>query len=203
MGYPKAEWLRAVRDALGEPPRSFAFWDRITYLRVPMPGWARGDPIKLYFNGRRRLLQDGFVTWGHFVQANYLLFKPGPFSAPAEMVFGLDPARDPDPGVLESTAGRLFELKGATSTDPEAAAIGRHLPAERTRAFGMPIPRAFRAPQPLALSTVFVCRAHLPQPRFLHHRLLPLLVSPTDPRIIMPVPARYWPDPLLTWWSEG
>ena len=203
MGYPRTDWLNGVRDALGEPPRSFGLWDRLRYLRVKAPSWAGGDALRLYFNGRPRLLRDGHVTWGHFVQANYLLFQPGPMSAPADMVFGLDPARDPDPRALEAVAGRLFELKGGRAADPEAAAIGRHLAAETTRAFGMSVPRSFRPPQPLALSTVFVYRPHLPEPRFLHQRLLPILVSPTDPRIIMPVPARYWPDPLLAWWREG
>ena len=203
MGYPRSEWLRACRDTIGETPRSFGLWDRLTYLRVPAPSWAGGDPLRLYFRGRPRLLREGFVTWGHFVQANYLLFEPGSMHAPAEVVYGIDPTRDPDPAILETVAGRLFNLKGTAPSDPEEAAVGRHLAAEITRAFGMPVPRSFRVPQPLALSTVFVYRPHLPEPRFLCQRILPLLVSPTDPRIIMPVPFRYWPDPLLSWWRES
>jgi hypothetical protein len=119
------------------------------------------------------------------------------------MVYGLDPARDPDPAILNAVARRLFEFKQASSPDPEAAAVGRHLAAERTRAIVMPVPRQLRAPQSLALSTIFIYRPHLPEPRFLHHRFLPLLVSPIHPRIIMPVPSRYWPDPLFAWWSES
>ena len=193
-----------VRDAIGEPPRSFGVWDRVGYLRVRRPGWAGGDPIRLFFNGRKRLLQSGYVTWGSLVQANYLLWQLGRDNAPGEVIFSSDPRLDADPAVLEAVANRLYEFKESPPTnDPEAGAIGRHLAAGTTRAFGMPVPRSVRAPLPLVLSTTYFYRPHLPNPRFLCQRILPLLVSPTDPQIVMVVPARYWPAPLLTWWRES
>lgn len=202
MNYPKAEWLRECREAFGEAPRKLGLWERMTYLRFPTPDWLSGDALSILFSGRSRLLRDGFVTWGHFVQANNLLFHPGPHHCPADVVFSTDEARDPTPQALADVAHRLFQLKGSSPADSALAVIGRHLAAERTRAFGLQVPESIRQKTPLVISTVFVARHQLPEPRHLQHSSVPLVVSPTEPRIAMVLPGRYWSKPLLDWWGS-
>ena len=201
MGIPRSEWLQDCQIQFGEAPRAFGLWERLTYLRVPAPSWLdKTDLLTLYFRGQKRLLRDGFVTWGHFVQANKLLFQEGRESCPAAVTFSPNPDRPADPTTLQRAAGRLFALKGTTPAEPMAGTMAQHLTNEYSRPFGLPVPPAIH-PGSLVLSTVYVYRPHLPSPRYLCRSLVPLVVSPTAPRTAMLLPARYWPADLLDWWA--
>ncbi|MDB5389447.1 MAG: hypothetical protein JWM11_5093 [Planctomycetaceae bacterium] len=76
----------------GEAPRRFSLWDRLTYLRVPRPVWARQNPdhqLNSLFANVTELFEHGVVVWGQFIQANRMLFEPGKWDCPADILFSL------------------------------------------------------------------------------------------------------------------
>src|SRR5688572_4711207 len=114
--------MEGCRRALGSPPRRFGFWDRRRYLDVPTPKWAKGDRLMTFFQNQRQVLEEGRVTWGHVVQANSMLFEPGPHDCPAAVVYACDPARPLGLEELGAIAGSMFdELKDNERPDPEVA----------------------------------------------------------------------------------
>jgi hypothetical protein len=195
--------LRQAAQAFGNPPREFSFWDRLTYLRIPKPGWIKYSPrdeLRNLFRHRKALLADGVVVWGAIVQANSLMFKRGSSDSPADVVFSLTDAQRVDPGYLLQIARQLFALKGTKPAGPGLAAIAQHLTNERTRVFGLPVPASISPKANCQISTTLLVRKHLPRHR-LAGSYFPLLVSKPEPRVVLPLPARYWPPELIEQWS--
>jgi len=52
-----------------------------------------------------------------------------------------------------------------------------------------------------AVSTIFFARHHLPERR-LCSPLLPIVLSLEKRRVVMPLPARYWPEKLVKWCEQ-
>ena len=65
------------------------------------------------------LLREGLVVWAALVQANELLFRPGPMDHPAMVVYVPDESLDSCPEWLESLARDLYRLKNTTPEDPD------------------------------------------------------------------------------------
>jgi hypothetical protein len=195
------EVLATCRSDLGPAPRSYGLWDRLTYLRINRPAWAAKDPLGNYFDNRDSLLRDGVVVWGHLVQANQQLFSPGPNDCPGEVVLCPDPKIVVDPAALQEVSRRIGRLKGTTPADAALAKIAHHLTNERTRVFGLPVPKSVSPTFPAVLCTIFFQRKHLPTGK-LTGSLFPMLVMPQPPRYAMVVPGRYWPAALADFWSR-
>jgi len=194
--------LEGCRRALGAPPRRFGFWDRRRYLSVPTPRWAKQDPLMTFFSNQRQLLEEGRVTWGHVVQANEMLFQPGPHDCPGAVVYAADPSVALSLEELGGIAGRMFdELKDAERPDPALAEISRVLTDEMSRPFGISLPPALSPNAPCALSTVFVARKHLPN-AVLSQSFFPMLVLDRQPRVAMIVPSRYWSPGFTDFWTS-
>lgn len=196
--------LDECRKAFGTAPREFALWDRLAYFRVAQPAWVHGNPpddLCLLFDNLELLFSRGIVVWGHVVQANQLLFGSGHHNCPGEVVYSLDDARI-EPEDLEQIASRLFALKGTEPQDRESRRIADYLTDECQRVFGLSVPGMLSYPFRCEISTTFFARHHLPGRR-LCHPLLPLVVSPHQPRLAMPLPAKYWPSELVAWWVES
>src|SRR5690242_17380421 len=103
--------LAGCRQAFGSPPRRFSLLDRLTYLNTKRPIWCNSsDQLSRFFEGRNALLRDGMVAWGHIVQANQLMFRPGPHNCPGEVVYSNSPTVDIDLADLSDIAHRLFDL---------------------------------------------------------------------------------------------
>jgi hypothetical protein len=190
--------------AFGPPPRTFSWRDRMTYLRVRGPRirlMLCGDALNGLFRNLGSLLAEGSVVWGHIVQANELLFEPGRRNLPAEFVFSLEDRRRVDPRYLSELAMALFDLKGTQPAEPALRPIADHLTDEYQRVFGMPVPASISPGLRCEISTTYVERKHLPGGRLIDG-LLPLIVSPRQPRYVIPLPARYWPQELVALWSE-
>lgn len=199
------EMIADCAKNFGPAPRRFGLWDRLTYLRVVRPEWIYQEPIddlETLFLNLSKLKQNGRVVWGHVVQANSQLFSPGQWDCPGEVVYSLD---DPDIGLeeLSDIASRLYALKGTKPDDPQRRAIADHLTNEMTRVFGLPVPAALSPNRRCLVSTTYVVRKHLPKPgHCLRGSLLPLIVHPTPPHVALPLPSRYWPKPLVEWWTK-
>ncbi len=196
--------LRECIRSFGEPPRVHSVWDRLTYLRAPKPLWLRlfrGDRLTIHFRHLDRLFAEGRVVWGHFIQANRLMFEEGRANCPGEVVYPMADSKGADPAYLKFLAGELFRLKHTQPTDPELKPIAEYLTDERIRVFGLPVPGSISPSAQCQISTTFLVRKHLPRRR-LCTTLVPLVVSRREPFIVSVLPERYWPRELLDWWSS-
>ncbi|MBS0265991.1 MAG: hypothetical protein JSS02_28930, partial [Planctomycetes bacterium] len=129
-------------DAFGHSPRRISLWDKWTLWLMDKPEWLQNnsdDDLRLVFENWGRLIREGAVVWGHVVQANGMLFEPGPHDCPGEMVFLLD-QKVVDPDFLLQVARKLQSLKHTTPEDPGLRAVADHLTNEQTRRFGLPVP---------------------------------------------------------------
>jgi hypothetical protein len=85
----------AIHDCIenfGPAPRRQSLWNKLTYFRIPRPAWLRANPsdgLSTLFDSLPALFTEGAVVWGHVIQANSLLFEPGAFDFPGELVTGL------------------------------------------------------------------------------------------------------------------
>lgn len=190
-------------ENFGHPPRRQSLWNKLTYFRIPKPAWLRTNPsdaLTTLFDNLPTLFTEGTVVWGHVIQANSLLFEPGAFDCPGELVYSLEDARRVDADYLREVAHTLYSLKGTEPDDPELTPIAEYLTDEMIRVFGLPVPRAISPNLRCRISTTFFVRKHLPLRR-LCNLLLPIVVYPREPYVAMPLPERYWPQPLIDWWS--
>ncbi|HVX15999.1 MAG TPA: hypothetical protein VHC22_32745 [Pirellulales bacterium] len=199
MPNPIYECIENFRPA----PRHHSLWDWITYFRIPRPVWLRENPtdgLATLFQNLHTLFTEGIVVWGHIIQANSQLFQSGVHDCPGELVYSLDDVRRVDPDRLGQVAHQLYSLKGTQPEDPELAPIAHYLTDQLIRVFGLPVPRSISPNLRCHISTTYFVRKHLPRRR-LCNSLLPIVVNPREPHVAMPLPARYWPQPLIDWWS--
>jgi hypothetical protein len=192
--------LRQCIRSFGPTPRNFSLWDRLTYLHVSAPRWARGNPpddLMILFQNMGSLFQDGVVTWGIVIQANQLMYEPGNDNCPGEVVYSLSDRATPE--YLQSVAAKIGSLKGTEPEDPELRPIAEYLTDEMIRVFGLRVPTVLSDSAHCRISTTFFVRKHLPG-RKLFSPLIPLVVSPDEPHLAMTLPARYWPNELIDWW---
>jgi len=193
--------LDQCRENFGFPERSFSFWTRFSYLYTER-GWCRKtDRLSIFFDQRDDLLKHGEVVWGHIVQANERLFEGGAGDQPGEIVFPSIASVQIDPAELAEVASRLFDLRETGPFSGQLAEIVDHLNDEYHRVFGMPVPDELSPQFQSMMSTSMIARRHLPRRR-LCCPLLPIIASPREPRIVMPLPSRYWPKELVHWWTH-
>ena len=159
------------------------------------------DKLTTLFDHLPQVFTEGTVVWGHIIQANVLMFKPGADNCPGELVYSLDRKRQVQPQYLQELAANLFRLKRTSPDDAELAPIADYLTDEYIRVFGLKVPRSVSPSVPCRISTTFFVRKHLPQKR-LCKSLLPIVVLTEKPHVAMPLPECYWPKKLLEWWSQ-
>ncbi|MEM6328762.1 MAG: hypothetical protein AAF790_00780 [Planctomycetota bacterium] len=196
-------FLGACRQALGPAPRGTGFFRRTSIPRATKPDWCEpSDPLSAFFKHQDSLLKRGVVVWGCVVQANGLLWEPGPHDCPGEMVYSVALDTPCDLKELGRVASRLYALKGTEPAEPAAARIARHLTNQFTREFGAPVPESCSPAMRCGLSTTFFSRAHLPG-QMLQRPIVPLLLHHKSPYVAMPLPAKYWPDAMVDWWVSS
>jgi hypothetical protein len=195
------EWLQICDRNFGTAPRSFNWIDRINYLSIATPDWAKNDELTTFFNNQKQLFDRGKLVWGHIVQANNLLFKPGIASCPAMVVYALNSAQNIDPDILGNIASKIFALKNTQPTDPQLLKIAESLTDEYSRPYGLFVPSSFALNVPCELTTIFVARKHLPD-GCLSQSLLPLIINSQEPKIAAILPSRYWPPAMTNWWID-
>jgi hypothetical protein len=195
------EMIRNTRLRFGEPPRQFPKNEQ-SYLGLTAPSWcdAKTDALYEVYRHREMLLSEGRVVWGHLVQANDQIFKPGPHDLPGDCVYCPDFHTHDDLVRLGDLSGKLFDLKGKGDT-PDEKAFGKQLAAETERFVRYPVPKSLAKGSPLFVSSLMIPRKHLPAGA-LTHSYFPILVH-ADTQAILIVPARYWdPDLFNHWMSE-
>lgn len=193
--------LEECRRKFGPPPRNFSFWEWNGYLKAGKPIWCdTSDDLLQFFQGQRKLMEGGGVLWGHLIQANRLMFSPGMFSCPGEVVYCLDRGAPNVLPELSTVARDIGSLKGTRPSDPALNTIANYLTDERIRVFGLDVPEILSPDIRCAISTVFFTRKHLPD-GVLRNPFFPIVVSPQRPRLAAVVPSRYWPQQLIGSWK--
>jgi hypothetical protein len=197
------DWLQICQRNLGPAPRSIGWFDRFSYWSIHPPLWAKKDQLQLFFKNQHRLRCQGQVVWGNIVQANTGLFMPGHIGYPADIVYASQPPANFEPEILRSIAHQIYGLKDTQPTDPVAKKVADHLTDEYQRIFGLYVPSSLASGIPCEISTIFIVRNHLPN-GYLSQVLVPLLLSPEQPKIAMILPSKYWPAAMVDWWvGEG
>jgi hypothetical protein len=196
--------LKQCREAFGPPPRRFSLWQWHTYLKAKKPPWLPqypDDRLHELYRDQRKLFTTGRVVWANIVQANQLLFAPGPDDSPAEAVYSFDPGLESDAAIhiLKDLGHRLFALKGTTPPGPRLAEFARAITDERERTPRREIPPDLTRGLRVYHTTVMGVRKHLPG-GYLAESFFPLVASP-DLMWTMILPSRYWPKELLELWE--
>jgi hypothetical protein len=191
--------LDETRRTFGAAPRKVGSWDKVT-----PPGWMKADdPLQRFYGRFEDLLANGDVIWGHVVQANALLFRPGPEAAPAHVLYGVsveneDP-REVPPERLRAAAGVAYALKGRKLADPALARVAAALEAETERHPPLDLPDFVTRGHSMRMAVVMVHRVFLPS-RHLASSFIPLLVSRSRDAATL-LPCRYWAEDLARGWG--
>lgn len=199
------EMLKESRQTFGTGPRSFGFWERRSYLRIPNPAWMsqapKNDKLVQLLALQKEIFQNGCLVWGHIVQANTLLFEPGKDNYPALVVYAPDPEMQMDPRLLEDVAQKSFQLKGTQPRDKDKLAVAQMMTDEMSRPTGFPIPRTICSIGNLLISITFCARHHFPKKQ-LCASVFPMVRHAIEPQWVLPLPEKYWAKRLVEWWCE-
>jgi hypothetical protein len=65
----------------------------------------------------------------------------------------------------------------------------------------MPIRRTLSPDVDCLISTIFFTRKHLPG-RCLGASFFPIVVNPSEPHVVLPLPEQYWPKDFANWWCS-
>ena len=175
--------------------------DHMEYDRIIPPDWLLENGVivvpkfKALFEDQDVLFSYGSVVWGRIVQANSLLFDPGPEDLPAVICYSLDERIDSKPKVIEKVARTLFSLKGER-TDPDLQEFSDMLKSERTKKWKVPIPPRISNNIQCFYTTSLIIRKHLPL-GYLYSGLFPYLVCPEKTNVGTILPSRYWSEKFL------
>ncbi|WP_394488111.1 polymorphic toxin-type HINT domain-containing protein [Roseateles sp. BYS96W] len=165
------------------------------------PDWMEPyDQLSEVFERQPLLLTEGHIVWAALVQANKLLFKPGPDNCPAQLVYSLDDYFDSHPSELQQVAQAYMSFKGVELEDPELRAFARLITDELSRSLSVVLPRVF-SNREVRSSTFMVFRNHLPN-GVLSFSRFPILVHPSTSAVLM-VPFEFWPIGLIVMCKEG
>ena len=195
--------IQLVRDLLGEPPRTFDP-SLAHYLQVEPPQWltaTTSDELYGVYPAQDRLRAYGRVVWAAVVQANALLFKPGPEDHPASVIWSEDRYFDARPKALLAITPELYSLKGNDQVDAESAAFARMLTNERIRAPRLKVPSRFTGGRVVYHSSLMFTRKHLPK-GYVTGNLMPVWIDPAPSGMVLMVPAAYWPPSVTAAWGD-
>ena len=202
----EAALLHACRDRFGPPPRALAPADvdacRLAVAPELVAAFrASNDPMLAILADHAALRDRGTVVWGHLVQANQILFDPANhYTAPANVVYSIDPAFDSRAAVLGGIARGLFARKGTVPGDRALREFVRVVTDERERIMRRELPRGYCGGRSVYFTTCFIQPNHLPGNR-IARPLFPLVVNAAETEAVLLLPARFWPPSLIAQWG--
>lgn len=202
-----AAWIRGCRDRLGPPPRALTAADAEACRLNLDPELeaelrATDDPLLRILADREALLERGDVVWGRLVQANQILFDPdNAYTAPANVVYSLDPFFDDQVAVLGKVAHGLFARKGSVPGERELREFVRVITDERERIMRKELPRGYCGGRSVYFTSCFFRPGHLPGNR-IARPAFPLLVNFRETEAVMVLPSRFWPADLVAEWRR-
>jgi hypothetical protein len=192
------EIIRNIRVRVGEPKRQFDPKE-LKYLRLTPPAWCRaGHELAPIYRDQDLLLSEGTVVWGALVQANTLLFRPGPHDSPGIVIHTTEPHFHDDLVRLSASAKKLFALKDGGGKTPAEKAFGSKLADDLSSFLAEAIPKSIGGESTILANTAMFHRKHLPG-GVLSCGFFPLFIHPNTTAVSV-VPARYWDSNLLDAW---
>ena len=190
------------KDAILETRTNFkSRIEDVDYDQIIPPDWLliNGEigpsHFKELFENQDVLFSEGTVVWGRIIQANALLFSPGPEDHPAVVVYSLEEEIDSNPKLIKKVARRMGKLKGKM-TDPDLQKFSDMLKSEHTRKWKVPIPTRISNNIQCFYTTTLVIRKHIPD-GYLINGLFPYLVCPEKTNAATILPSRYWSEKFL------
>jgi hypothetical protein len=201
MGDAYIEIIRNTRVRFGEPPRTFSSADT-KYLQVAPPAWCREGKDELYafYRDHQFLMRHGTVAWGVLLQANTILFAPGPHDAPGAVAHCAEPHWHDDLRRLSDIGKQLSNLKDGSGQTPKEKEIGALLADEAKRFMAHPVPKTIAGEAPLLIGVTMFIRKHLPG-RVLSTGYFPVLIH-DDVKSVSVLPARYWDAAMVDIWMS-
>lgn len=194
--------LNAIRQALGNPtPLLGRNWGKIASRDLIPSMNYEGDPLLTLWKDQSLLLKSGRVVWAAVIQANGMLFEPGNYSLPGEVVIGVDTSLDDNPEPLAETASRIFAIKGTQPQDPELRIVADRITNEIHRSLAEVLPMQITNGLALKRYTVVFHQPHLPF-GFLNGKVLPVLVHASSKHALI-VPSWYWPEEMKMEWEPS
>ena len=167
-------------------------------LRRHPPAWLKPDDLtSRIFANQKQILRDGHVHWAAIVQANSLLFLPGPVDSGAQVVYA--PDNDLPLEALRQIASRLFSFKTRPPADPVLARIGQMLARETERALDWPVPPTLTGGRRVITTIVMIHRAFVPG-GMLGMNHFPIIADPQTSLALL-LPSKFWPESLVSQWS--
>lgn len=185
--------LEYIADKLGEVPRQFNIFQRMSYLRLSMPLWDwRKDDISKTITNWDKTIKHGKLAWGHIIQVNSLLFYEGKDNCPGEMLVCTDNLPH-IPKLLSEISHELYLLKGKSNQlkGSDNIEFAKYLEDELIRVYGMKVPSIISDKANCFISTVYFQRNHLPT-KIIDNSLFPVLYLDADPKVVVPVPYQFW-----------
>lgn len=199
--------LNGCRERFGPPPRTLDAVD-IEACRLNVSPELEAafresnDPMLRILSDQRALLDRGEVVWGHLVQANQILFdSSNTHTAPANVIYSLDPAFDGRVDLLGGFAHGLFARKGSVPGERELREFVRVITDERERMMRRELPRTYCGGRSVYFTTCFIRPGHLPGNRIAQPEF-PLLVNPRETEAVMILPSRFWSADLVGQWRR-
>jgi hypothetical protein len=182
------------------PPVAPGIFERL-YLRVRPPGWCRTsqDDLMIVYRDQQKLMHEGAVALAVLVQANNLLFQKGTANSPASIIYTTDGETDNPVLRLLEIAQKIYALKGTKPEDPDERKFARIVSYEYGRDFRVSVPDSLSHGLDVTYTTIMVHRKHLPF-GYLSCGYFPILIH-QESRAAMILPARYWPEELITDWT--
>jgi hypothetical protein len=192
--------IEAVREWMGEPPRQFGFFDKLK-LRVSPPAWMQAnDDLREVYRAHDLLLREGRIVWSALVQANNMLFQPGPSDHPALLIHSRDLAFDDRLDLLREVAHRIYTFKNTTPSDPAERELAALVTDEMDRGMSRRLPPAVAFDRDVRSSSTMIFRKYLPR-KVIESGWFPLLIHPDTPASLI-VPCVYWPEELAAAWRK-
>jgi hypothetical protein len=185
--------LQECRNRFGEPPRSLGFGEKLRF-RIWPPLWCRlaNDPLLGLYADQKKLRDRGRVVWGHLVQANRRLFRPGQGNCPANVIYEPHPSGECNYASLAPVARDLFALKEKRHADEDLDECARWVTDEWLRMVNAPIPMPLSGGRAILFSTTVVDRKHLPA-GYISCSFFLLIINPEETPWVMILPCYYWP----------
>ena len=194
--------LSEIGKKLGTTPRSFGFWDKLTWFKQDKPTWDwENDEIKNSVVHWEKVFTEGELAWGYIIQVNKLMFEKSNLNCPGEVLVLAKNTVPFDLESFEATAQALYDLKGNSSLLSEESEqyFAKYLENELTRVYGLKLPESISNGNDLFVSTLFFQRRHIPK-RKITCSLLPVLYLEKDPKVVVMVPRKFWTKKLLRLW---
>lgn len=137
-----------------------------------------------------RVIKNGSICYGCLVEANLKLFSPSKFVnqvLPAVLVYSYDEFYSKNPCELKNIARVLFNDRN-----------NNFLKNEKKYFANIPVSNKITADRKVYVTTIMVCRRHLPLGGFpSSHLILPVIANPDISDSVFIVDSKYWTKNLI------